>query len=377
MGRSSRAKLKPARRTPIGRAMAHPDAPPPLPELLSPRSATLPPAYASFEEAVNSVLEVLLATATMTRWAVFYEDRERDTQLTIATVGRRAPEVDAGDVLPWSDSLCRRLELGAPCIVPDTTVDPSYLDVPLVEDGHVAAYAACGIATGDGHVFGTLAGFSPRTQDVRLWEVEPILTLSARLLSTVLTQRRHAEGAGALIQALDRGALRDPLTGLGSRQRWDAALAEHEAHDRIGAVAVELDDLDAIAGRAGDAARERLVRRAAHAVLRSVRPDDVACRIADGAYAVLLPHCSAEDAVSVGERIRAALVAADISASVGSASRWRGEPLPRVLERAGRSMAAERALRDRRDQIDPFVPDASTVGHQRHARGPRRRSSDG
>lgn len=350
--------------------MVDPLAPDPVP------FGALAPPYGSFAEAVEAVLGVLRASGRLSRWAVFYEDREQDVQIAIGTVGRGAPEVQVGDRLPWSSSLCRRLERGAPSVVHDMLGVRDYADAALVRSGQVAAYAGAEIATGDGHVFGTLCGFSPMRTDHTLAEIEPLLTLCARLLSTMLAQPRHAEAAGELVTALDHREQRDALTGLGNQRRWDLAILDHEAGGRAGVIVIGVDGLQQVNDRDGYDTGDRLLQRAAHALTRVVRPDDVLCRVAGDVFAALLPSCTAQDAVTVGERARAALIAAEVPASVGAASRWRGEGLGAVLERAGRAMYAEKALRERRDAIEPFRPDASSVGHQAHPPAPRRRADD-
>jgi diguanylate cyclase (GGDEF)-like protein len=105
------------------------------------------------------------------------------------------------------------------------------------------------------------------------------------------------------------GPSSDALTGLLSASRWARVVADEDARVRryrrpATIVMIELDGLDKLTARLGDAAGERLVPAVADTVRRLAREADFVARLGDGRFAVLLPETDEIQAINYVERVR-------------------------------------------------------------------------
>jgi diguanylate cyclase (GGDEF)-like protein len=105
------------------------------------------------------------------------------------------------------------------------------------------------------------------------------------------------------------GAASDTLTGLLSPSRWARVLADEDARVRryrrpATIVMIELDGLDRLTARLGDAAGDRLVPAVADTIRRLAREADFVARVGDGRFAVLLPETDEIQAINYVERVR-------------------------------------------------------------------------
>ena len=103
----------------------------------------------------------------------------------------------------------------------------------------------------------------------------------------------------------------DALTGLLSANRWARVVADEDARIRryrraATIVMIELDGLDRLTARLGDAAGERLIPAVADTIRRLAREADVVARLGDGRFAVLLPETDEIQAINYVERVRRA-----------------------------------------------------------------------
>src|SRR5215211_938407 len=114
-----------------------------------------------------------------------------------------------------------------------------------------------------------------------------------------------------VVQEAARSLLRDPLTGLGNRtmfhERLERAVAgrrRDEAH--LAVVVIELAQLDALRVGFGREPANHALREIGTRIERVVRFEDIAARIADDQFAVLLERVREPEEVSaVAERITA------------------------------------------------------------------------
>lgn len=167
--------------------------------------------------------------------------------------------------------------------------------------------------------------------------------------------QRAIDRAMATLQALERRAeiaeqesMRDPLTDLANRRAWRLALrAETERcrRDGRGAVlaAIDIDDFKTYNDTHGHLAGDLLLRRAADTLNSIARTNDVVARIGGDEFAVIA--VGADDATLVGERIRDALDAAEVSASIGVARIDAYGELADAWEVADRAMYREKVRR--------------------------------
>jgi diguanylate cyclase (GGDEF)-like protein len=122
---------------------------------------------------------------------------------------------------------------------------------------------------------------------------------------TVANHTMPTNGAAAPIEE----PWSDPLTGLLSPHQWARVVADEDARIRryrraATIVMIEVDGLDKLTSRLGDAAAERLVPAVADTVRRLARGADFVARLGDGRFAVLLPETDEIQAINYVERVR-------------------------------------------------------------------------
>jgi PAS domain S-box-containing protein/diguanylate cyclase (GGDEF)-like protein/putative nucleotidyltransferase with HDIG domain len=164
-----------------------------------------------------------------------------------------------------------------------------------------------------------------------------------------VTARKDAEAElTRYSERLSELARRDPLTGLRNHRDFhtmlDVELARARRGGRTWSLAMfRVDGLAEINDR--DRARgERLVCQAAEAIVRAARVSDLAARIGDGEFALILPDTERQDARAAADRIAAAVRQAGIGAiSYGLAS-WPadGESTEPLLRTCGMRLELSR-----------------------------------
>jgi len=174
------------------------------------------------------------------------------------------------------------------------------------------------------------------------------------------------EAAGALARALtyreaEANASTDPLTGLPNRRYFDefcGLLARRRrSGDAVAVLMVDIDRFKALNDAHGHPVGDEVLRLVAGAIVSAVREEDVPARVGGEEFAVLLRNPGPDVALDVGERVRAAVRALDLTAlgvpavsvSVGVAnSNGPDEPIPAIVDRADRALyRAKRGGRDR------------------------------
>jgi len=109
----------------------------------------------------------------------------------------------------------------------------------------------------------------------------------------------------------DGSADGDALTGLLGPQAWGRIVADEDARVRryrrpATIVMVDLDGLDRLIERLGDAAAERLIPAVADTIRRHAREADFVARLDTGRFAILLPETDEVRAINYVERVRRA-----------------------------------------------------------------------
>jgi diguanylate cyclase (GGDEF)-like protein len=219
-------------------------------------------------------------------------------------------------------------------------------------------------------------------------------TLSAPLttddgpVGAIVVSRRTADGwpasaerilAGAAVEAsaalarayshrqAEERASTDALTGLPNRRYFDefcALLARRRrADDAVGILMVDIDRFKILNDTHGHAVGDEVLRAVAGALASAVREDDVPARYGGEEFAVLLRNPSLDVAVEVGERVREAVAALDLSrhgvpgtsVSVGVAvAQLPGQAIGDIIVRADQALyEAKRRGRDRVVAAEP------------------------
>jgi diguanylate cyclase (GGDEF)-like protein len=154
----------------------------------------------------------------------------------------------------------------------------------------------------------------------------------------------------------------DALTGLPNRRYFDefcALLARRRrAEDAVGVLMIDIDRFKALNDRYGHGAGDEVLRAVGGSIVRAVRDDDVPARYGGEEFVVLLRNPGPAVALEVGERVRAAVAALDltglrlpsVTVSVGVAvAEHDDEPIGDLVERADRALY--RAKRNGRNRV--------------------------
>ena len=110
----------------------------------------------------------------------------------------------------------------------------------------------------------------------------------------------------------------DSLTGLPNRRYFDEILAKawNSARDRADPLALLMIDVDHFKNfndSLGHAAGDKCLQRIAHALQFSVRVEvDTAARYGGEEFVAILPGASLDEALGIGERVRAAIAALEM-----------------------------------------------------------------
>jgi diguanylate cyclase (GGDEF)-like protein len=183
-----------------------------------------------------------------------------------------------------------------------------------------------------------------------------------RLITWAAKEVASAFSRAYALEAAERGAKIDVLTGLPNRRYFDEVLAierpRRRAGDSMGILMVDIDHFKLLNDRFGHATGDRVLRAVAGAIAQGVRDEDTPARYGGEEFAVLLRRASAEQAMEVGERIRRSVVrlhpaslgiSEPVTVSVGVAVAGADEvAIPGLVERADQALyRAKRLGRDR------------------------------
>jgi len=259
----------------------------------------------------------------------------------------------------WEDSFCSRMASGAaPKMAPRLAAVPAYRSVKLGNLMPVGAYVGVPIRYQDGSLFGTLCAIDPQPQPESIEGELPLMETMANMLSGVLAAELKAVEEERQRERVAAETETDPLTGLYNSHVWDRFLGVEAARCRrygnaACVVLVDLDGLHAVNEVRGEAVGDKLIRRAARVLLKTVRASDVVARVGGDKFAVLGVQCDPKSAGVLAQRIRKELERAGISASVGMSSRVPAIELDEVWREADDSMLDDKISRKlRKSAID-------------------------
>lgn len=144
---------------------------------------------------------------------------------------------------------------------------------------------------------------SPEKQfdEIDITSLEDVLSVTRPTLETALELREP-----------DPVPERDPLTNLYDRPAFQALLEREiararRAGDALALLVLDVDRLTSLNARVGHLAADGILARIASFLRDVVGPEDLSCRVGGGRFAVLLPHCDAQDAEHVFERLQSKL----------------------------------------------------------------------
>ncbi len=138
-------------------------------------------------------------------------------------------------------------------------------------------------------------------------------TMTLRTLEQEAVHAALALRHRALLDEVELLATRDHLTGLANRRLLEETLAlevprSARAERPVSLLVFDVDHFKTVNDELGHPAGDVVLRTVADALARRTKASDLAARLGGDEFAVVLPDCSASDAVRVAERVRAAFV---------------------------------------------------------------------
>jgi diguanylate cyclase (GGDEF)-like protein len=203
------------------------------------------------------------------------------------------------------------------------------------------------------------------------------IALAALLGALVLIWSRNER-----MQALERQASRDPLTGLKNRRRFEEDLRDelarcHREGGRGALLMLDLDNFKQVNDTLGHPAGDRVIAGIADVLRARMRVTDVVARLGGDEFAIVLPRCDLDEAEEVAEAIAGAIRldasagegVPPITASIGVAAFGPGtDGRETVLSAADDAMyEAKRAGRDTVRVASPVVSANPAPGDGRRA----------
>lgn len=184
----------------------------------------------------------------------------------------------------------------------------------------------------DGTTIGALCGLGGQAdgQDpvvaARVDRWNEVLAAVAGAEWEAAVQSGRADAATRRADQVEMEALTDSLTGVANRRAWDRALeAEERRRRRYGGTAavlvVDLDELKHINDSRGHLHGDLLLRLVARIIQETSRESDLVARTGGDEFAVLALNCEEPQLRVLVSRLRRALEAEGVSASVGGACR--------------------------------------------------------
>jgi diguanylate cyclase len=299
----------------------------------------------AFRDAVASMLDGLPAQTGLGTWMLLRVGE--DGGCAVLAVRDPAYGIEPDQVLAEEELPVRALLEGrGPRVAPDTVAVPAYAGAALA-GMPVGALAGVPVLAPDGSVFGCLVGADPAPGRPELAAELPTIELLGRLLAVLLVQELERQELQRRFELAELDALTDPLTGVGNRRAWDRLLEAEEARCRrygsvASLVAIDLDELKRVNDREGHAAGDRLLLRTAQVIDSTRRAADVVARLGGDEFGVLAVECDEPAAKVLADRLRGALEAAGIRASVGHATRQPTGTLAQAWSAADADMYAHK-----------------------------------
>ena len=300
----------------------------------------------AFRDAVASMLDGLPARTGLGTWLLVR--LLDDGGSSVLAVRDRSYGIRPDQELADADLPVRALVDGrGPRVARVAAEVQAYASASLGDGAPVGALAGVPVLAPDGSVFGCLCGVDPQPGLPELAAELPTIELLGRMLAVLLAQELDRQELQRRFELAELDALTDPLTGVGNRRAWDRLLDAEEARCRrygsvASLVAIDLDELKRVNDSQGHAAGDRLLRRTAQVIDACRRAADVVARLGGDEFGVLAVECDESAAKVLADRLRGALEAAGIRASVGHATRQPSGTLASAWSAADAEMYAEK-----------------------------------
>lgn len=277
--------------------------------------------FSDFSGASKSVIAFL---RSLTNFKLCAVTRVEVDQLLFLSVDPDGLEISAGDSINLEESACPQVISGA---IPRFNED--FKSLGSSDSGFEPKFGAhfgVPLTLSNGTVFGTLCGVNPDPVP-EFTEIEKeTIELLARMLSTVLSLELKSLDQRRSYERAKMESERDELTGLLNRRGWDRALLEEEALCvqyglTASVIVIDLDNLKMVNDSKGHKAGDNVLCMAAEVISQSSRSGDVVARTGGDEFAILTRGISQDGLNTFTKRLRDALMAKQVSASIGTSTR--------------------------------------------------------
>ncbi|MDP9387000.1 MAG: GGDEF domain-containing protein [Actinomycetota bacterium] len=216
------------------------------------------------------------------------------------------------------------------------------LVLPLeVPDGS-SVMVLCGLGAGEAHYDAAAVA--------KVLRLAAVLAEVAAAEDEAREQAARAEAEAQRARQAEEESLTESTTGLANRRAWDLALDTEERRSRryggtAAVVVIDLDDLKRVNDSQGHLHGDLLLRLAAQVIADTSRESDVVARTGGDEFAVLALNCDQPHLEVLVNRLRNALEAEGVSASVGGACRRPDSGMLEAWAEADDVMYAEKTRR--------------------------------
>jgi len=207
----------------------------------------------------------------------------------------------------------------------------------------IGAYIGLPILIKDKELFGTLCAMDPSGQPPLTQKQKDLIITLARSLSTLQTIYAEAETQKRKAEKYRYEAETDALTKVFNRRGWHLALDDQEqatcrTAQNAMVVIIDLDDLKRVNDSRGHSAGDELLISVAATLKGELRQDDVIARLGGDEFGILASEVSIDSAKKLFDRLKAALNASGINASMGYALRLSHSTMSETIRAADQAM---------------------------------------
>ncbi len=177
------------------------------------------------------------------------------------------------------------------------------------------------------------------------------------LESQLLDSRKQIEVLQESLEAIRYEFLTDELTTLSNRKHFDQTIDRMvqdaaQSGEPLSLLITDIDHFKQFNDNYGHQTGDQVLRLVALAVKQNVKGHDVACRYGGEEFAVILPHTSLQQAVTVAEHIRRAVISKElvkrstgenlgrITITIGAATFRPGDTVQSLISRADKALYA-------------------------------------
>jgi diguanylate cyclase (GGDEF)-like protein len=251
--------------------------------------------FVSLGDAVRSVI-TLLETQVPGGRVIFGElNHDTDEYRVLDSRGEGIDALAPGARIPLRESFCAHMAGDeAPDLVGRAGKDPVYGKLELQKSAGVQSYVAAPVELGDGTRVASVCAMSTKRDQYDLHHRD-LMTIAARLIAYEWERVTRESKLRRLIQQ-QRALTGDPLTGLPLREAFLEQLDREWHLSQRGitesyVMVLKPSGIDEVRATSGDAVADLLVQSTGEVVATDVRRSDIAGRVGQHEFGVILVGC--------------------------------------------------------------------------------------